>query len=163
MADSAHVNGLDQLQKMLDTVTPKLEQNIMRGALRSGMNQVKPIAQAKVNSVSGELARSLKVGTRARGGTVTASLKAKGKAFYARFVEYGTAAHVIAGKNGGWLNFGGVFRRSVNHPGARAKPFLRPALDSQAQAALLATGEYVRARLTKEGLDTSHVFLDGDE
>lgn len=164
VADTTHVKGLDALQKFLDTVPVKIEKNIMRGALRAGMNVVKPVAQSNVHSVSWLLAKGLKVGTRARGGTVTANLKATGPhAFIARFLEYGTAAHVISGKVGGMLSFGGVVRRAVNHPGARPKPFMRPALDAQSQPALIATGNYVRGRLTKDGLNASHIMVEGDE
>jgi HK97 gp10 family phage protein len=161
-----HVKGLSELQKFLDTLAPRVEKNIMRGALRAGMNTVKPVAQSNVHSVSGLLAKGLRVGTRARGGTVTASLKATGPhAFIARFVEYGTRPHVIRPKSGGVMALGtGIFRSSVMHPGARPKPFMRPALDSQASNAVVAAGEYMKRRLaTKHGLDTAHITVEGDE
>ena len=42
----------------------------------------------------------------------------------------------------------------VQHPGAKKKPFLRPALDLQGQAAVEAVREYIRTRLaTKHGID----------
>jgi HK97 gp10 family phage protein len=159
-----HVTGLSDLQKFLDDLPVKLEKNIMRGALRAGMNVVKPVAQQNVHSVSGELDAGLKVGTRVRGQTVTAYLKATGPhAFVAKFVEFGTAAHNIAAKTGR-LSFGGLYAKSVQHPGARPKPFMRPALDGQAQNAVIAAGEYIKNRLaTKEGLDTSAVLIEGDE
>lgn len=165
MEDTKHVKGLSELQKFLDTLTPKMEVNVMRGGLRAGMNVVKPIAQSNIHRVSGELAAGLKVGTRRRGSTVTANLKATGPhRFIAHLVEYGTKAHNIAARAEGWLSFGGIFRKSVEHPGATARPFMRPALDGQAQAAVVATGEYIKNRLaTKEGLDTSHITIEGDE
>lgn len=165
MQDSEHIKGLSDLQKFLDTLTPKVEANIMRGALRAGMNVVKPIAQANVHSVSGELAAGLKVGTRRRGGTVTANLKATGPhASIAHLVEYGTKAHFIQVKNSKWLTFGGIFAKSVAHPGARPNPFMRPALDSQVTTATVAAGNYIKDRLaTKEGLDTAHITVEGDE
>ncbi len=164
MSDTVHVNGLADLQKLLDTLAPKIERNVMAGALRAG---VKPIlAQAIKNlgssNKTGELRDSLKIGNRTRGGTVTAVVKTK--VFYAKFVEFGTAAHVIAGKNGGWLKFGGGFMRSVDHPGAKARPFLRPALDGQAQNAVMTAAEYMKKRLaTKNGLDTSDVVIEAGE
>jgi HK97 gp10 family phage protein len=165
MATETHVKGLADLQKFMDQLAPKIERNVMRGALRSGMNTVKPVAQRNVHSVSGELAKGLKVGTRARGGTVTASLKATGKhRSIAHLVEFGTAAHTITAKNRKGLSFGGLFFQSVQHPGAKPRPFMRPALDQQAQNAVIAAAEYMKKRLaTKEGLDTSHVTIEGDE
>jgi hypothetical protein len=129
------------------------------------MSVVKPIAQANIHSVSGELAKGLKVGTRLRGSRVTANLKATGPhSHVAQLVEFGTRAHNIAAQGKGWLSFQNVFAKSVDHPGARPRPFLRPALDGQASAAVVAAGNYIKNRLaTKEGLDTAHVTVEGDE
>lgn len=165
MADTTHVKGLDALNAVLQQVPVKIGRNITRGALRAGMNKVKPVAQANIHPVSGQLARGLKVGTRARAGVVTANLKATGPhAFVALLLEFGVRAHLIVAKAKGWLNFLGVFRKSVQHPGFGPKPFMRPALDTQAQAAVIASAEYMKKRLaTKEGLDTSHIMIEGDE
>src|SRR3990172_10648780 len=119
MATETHVKGLAELQKFLDQLPAKIERNVMRGALRAGMKVVERVAKANIHSVSGLLAEGLKVGTRSRGGTVTAYLKASGKhAFIAKWVEFGTRAHNIAAKKGGWLSFGSIFTKSVEHPGA---------------------------------------------
>jgi HK97 gp10 family phage protein len=164
MADDVHVKGLSQLQALLDTVAPKIEKNIMRGALRAGANVIKPVAAANIHSVSGELAKGLHVTTRARGGTVTASLKAGGPhGFVAKWVEHGTRPHTITAKDGGALMFGNGFHRSVQHPGTTPHAFMRPALDTQAQAAVIAVGEKIKSRLTKEGLDVADVTVEGDE
>jgi hypothetical protein len=41
---------------------------------------------------------------------------------------------------------------------------MRPALDAQASAAVVAAAEYMKDRLaTKHGLDTSDVVIEGDE
>lgn len=160
MADEVHVKGLAELTKRLAEFPNKLKP-VLRSGLRQGAKVIQARAKQNIRSRSGVLAKSLTVGTRSRGTKVTASVKTK--VFYARFVEYGTAAHVISGRNGGWLSFGGVFARSVDHPGARPHPFMRPALDSQAAAALLAVAEGVKARMTKEGMDVADVLVEGDE
>ena len=165
MADDVQIKGLAELLKFMDQLTPKIEANVARGALRAGMNVVKPVAQRNVHSVSGELAKGLKIGTRRRGSLVTSNLKATGPhRSVAQLVEFGTAAHNVAARFGGWLSFMNIFRKVIHHPGARAKPFLRPALDSQAQAAVIAVAQYIKTRLaTREGLDTSAVLIEGDE
>jgi hypothetical protein len=155
------------------------------------MNVVKPAAQANIRSISGELARGLKVGTRVKRGTVTASLKAKGlHGYIAMWVEFGTRPHYIsvadeerpinrrlsarAGRivrasmttvNRIVLKIGATFvGPTVHHPGAKPHAFMRPALDAQAGAAVVAAAEYMKRRLaTKEGLDTSAVMIEGDE
>ena len=160
-----HVKGLAELQKVMDQLPAKLERNVMRGALRAGMKVIQPVAKANIHSVSGQLAAGLKIGTKARGGTVLSYLRAGGPHGYlAKWVEFGTRAHNISAKKGGWLSFMNVFTKTIAHPGARPKPFLRPALDGQASAAVNAAAAYMRARLaSKHGLDTSDVRLEGDE
>lgn len=160
-----HVKGLKELNDLLQTLPPKIEKNILRGALRAGMNTVKPVAQSRVHSVSGELAKGLKVGTRARGGTVTSSLKATGPhRSLAHLVEFGTKAHAIEAKDGGALFFAGSMVKSVQHPGAEPKSFMRVALDAQASASVVAAAGYMKKRLaTKHALDTAHITIEGDE
>lgn len=159
------VKGLDKLNELLQQLAPKIERNIMRGALRAGMKEVQKIAKESVSIQSGQLRDGLVVGTRAAGSSVTSNLKATGPhRSIAHLVEFGTAPHVITGKNGGSLKFGGGHVRSVLHPGAQLKPFMRPALDGGALIATIAAGDYIKARLqSKEGLDTSHIFVEGDE
>lgn len=157
----ATVTGLKELQAFLDQLPAKVEANIMRAALRQGANVVRAQAQANVPVKSGLLKAGIKVSTRSRRGVVTASIKAGGKhGFLAKWLEYGTAAHFIKPKNAKSLFFAGLMRDSVDHPGVKPKPFLRPALDSQAQAALLAVGEAIKKRLAKQGLDASGVDLE---
>jgi len=164
-----NVKGLQELQKFLDQLPKKLEQNVMRGALREGATK-ELLQEAKANLLSngsvqtGELISGLKVTTRSRGGVVSASVKATGKhAYVAPWLEYGVAAHAITAKRGEMLSFLGVFAKSVMHPGFRPKPFLRPALDQSGQAAVIATAEYMKKRLaTKNGLDTSGIAIEAE-
>lgn len=179
-----NVKGLSDLQKFLDQLPVKMEKNVMRGAMRAGMKHVETQAKSnapvgKPNSVNarlyggyaGALRDSIRLGTSARGGKVTAYVRAGGKnkrsradVFYAHFVEFGTRAHTIAAKGKGWLAFAGVFVKKVSHPGTAPKPFMRPALDSQATTALNTMAVYIRDRLaSKHGLDTADVKLEGDE
>ncbi len=167
MADDLNVKGLSALNAFMDQLTPKMERNVCRGGLRAGMNVVKPVAQANIDSISGELAKGLKVSTRARGGKVTATLKATGPhAYVAPWLEYGTRPHTITARNRKGLSVGGLFFQSVDHPGIAKGPhaFMLPALDTQAQAAVIATGEYIRGRLSmKHGLDTADIVIGEDE
>lgn len=155
------VKGLSELYAFLGQVPVEIEKKIMRSAMRQGANVVKADAMANVPVKSGLLKAGLKVSTKSRRGVVTANVKATGKhAYLARWIEYGTAAHFIKPKNARSLFWAGLMRDGVDHPGSQAKPFLRPALDSQAQAALLAVGEAIKKRLTKQGLDASGVDLE---
>ena len=149
-----HVKGLAELQKLLDTLPAKMEANVMRSALRAGANVVLEEAKANVAVKSGLLRDGLKVSTRSRRGVVSASVKATGKhAYVAKWVEYGTAAHRIIPKEAKSLFFGGIFAEGIDHPGASAKPFMRPALDTRAQDAIVAVGNQIKKRLTKAGIE----------
>lgn len=183
MSDLANVKGLDQLQKLLDTLPAKIEANVMRGALRAGIKLMH--SQAKANAPVGDpnsenrrlyggyrgaLRDSIKIKTKRKGARVTASVVAGGKSksgadvFYAHMIEFGTSRHTITGKDGRALFFGGAFVDSVDHPGTKPRPFMRPAFDGQARQAIAETGRYVKKRLsTKNGLDTAHINIDGDE
>jgi len=170
VANEQHIKGLSELNKFLQELPVKIERNVLRGALRAGAaKELLPEAQANLMSAgavrTGALIAGLKVGTRSRGGKVTAYVKAGGKHGYlARWIEYGVKPHDIVAKAGGMLSFLGVFARAVRHPGFAARPFLRPALDRSGAAAVNESARYMRERLaTKHGLDTSGVVLEGDE
>lgn len=162
MSDEVRVKGLPELQAFLNQLPVKIERNVMRGAMRAAAGAVLPVARANIRNRSGQLAKDMKIGTRARGGTVYAILRSP--TFYAKMVEFGTRSHTITAANRASLSIGGMFFQSVHHPGAKKGAYLRPALDSQAGAALVAAGEYVKARLAdKHGIDTSDVMIKGDE
>ena len=188
MVDLIHVKGLSALQALLDTLPVKIEKNIMRGALRAGAKPVAEAARNGIHSVHGDLAKSIRVTTRVKNGTVIASVSTKGLkiANKALWVEYGTKPHYISVQqsekptyttrrgqtrtvsmttiNRNSLKIGSNFvGPTVHHPGAQQKPYMRPALDNNAQGAVVATGEYIKNRLaTKEGLDTSGIMIEGD-
>ena len=180
MAD-LHVTGLRELQAFMDQLAPKLEQNVMRGALRAGVNVIKREAKARCpvgapsaqgvkryKLYAGALRDSIRSGVYAKGGRVTAYVRVGGKikksganVWYAHLIEFsGAVPHLIKAKLGKTLTIGGGLYKSVDHPGMSARPFLRPALSSQATNAITAAAEYMKKRLaSKHGLDTSDVDI----
>jgi hypothetical protein len=108
----------------------------------------------------GELKKSIRTSSNARKRGAEASVKAGNKkAYYYGFVEYVTAPHIIkSGKRKSRLVFMGlnghlVNVKQVNHKGAKAKPYMRPALDSKGDEAVFAVAKRIRERLTKEGIN----------
>jgi HK97 gp10 family phage protein len=171
MDSDISVLGLKELQDQLDQLPALVERKLLRGALRAGQQVVadyaksrapvgEPSAESKrlYGSAAGDLRDSIRVSAKARGGTVTATVtagprKGEKKAFYAHWVEYGTAAHVIAATPGLALMFGGQLLASVDHPGAKMHPFMRPALDYNANgnsAAFQAVGDTLALGIVKE-------------
>jgi HK97 gp10 family phage protein len=159
------VQGFAELEKALDELPKKIQKNIMRGALRAGLKPILSAARSGIHSVSGVLAKGLKVSTRIKDGAATATLNTAGKhGPFAHLVEFGTRAHFIKGAFGSALKMpDGSLVSTIDHPGSAAKPFMRPAFDSQAINAIQAVGDYIGARLTKEGIDTAPVLVEGDE
>jgi len=153
MADQSIFGGRE-LDAFLQQLPVKAEKNILRAALRAGVNEFKKDAQQKVPVDDGDLRRSLRVTTRTKKGTVFASLKVGGRrAPHAHLVEFGTAAHKIRAKKDSALVVNGQALREVDHPGAKAQPFMRPSFDGGAPSALGAVGAKIRERLTKENIN----------
>lgn len=175
MSELVHVKGLGKLNELLQLLPAKLEQNVLRGGLRAGakvvMDEAKrlcPVGPTSMENMKlyggyeGALRDSIRLSVSAKGGRVTASVKAGGKSkkskadvYYAHMIEFtGAKPHKITGSHGNFLFIGDHPIKSVMHPGFQAKPFMRPSLDGRAQAALLAAAEYMKKRLaTKEGLE----------
>ena len=151
MANELTVSGFAELDKLLKELPVKIEKNIMRGALRAGQKEFLDIARETVPVYDGDLRDSLRIKTSVRNGTASATLVAGNKkVYYAHMVEFGTTQHFIRPKGKKSLFFSGLAKNIVDHPGAKAKPFMRPAFDAGQAAAVAATADYIRKRLAKE-------------
>lgn len=191
MAQLVQVKGLKELNKFLQELPVKLEQNVLTGALRAAgkvfADQAKANLTANGSVISSELRDSIRVSVRRRRGKVRARIVAQGDKNEAIWVEYGTQAHWISVREDarpgrmtrhglrrisirtinrmaarGSLKIGKNFvGASVSHPGARAKPYMRPALEQRAQDAVVAAAEYMKKRLArKHGINTSGVEIE---
>lgn len=155
-----HVQGLAELQRAMHALPAKLEGNLVRGALRAGSKVIVDDAQRRVPVASGKLRDSIRATVRInrRAGRVEAAITAgrrtAGKAapWYARLVEQGTQRHRILPRKARALALaaGGRPVVAVDHPGARARPFMAPALQTKAGAALDAFAAYLRRRIPAE-------------
>jgi len=185
MAKELNVTGLDELQKFMTQLPAKLEKNVMRGALRAGAKEIMIDAKAKApvgapnqenkklyGGYPGALRDSLRIGTSVKFNTIIAYIRAGGRnkktgaiAYYAHMVEYGTKRHlIIPKKRGGKLKIGNSLVSAVMHPGTKARPFMRPALDSRASAAVNAAAAHMRKVLARKyGLNAPYAFVEGDE
>jgi len=173
MADNdLAIAGGRAMDDALRTLAPKIAKNIMRSALRAGANVIRnevksnaPVGPTNSENArlyggyAGALRDSVRVTTASKNGKISAAVKVGGgtkkgaDVFYAHMVEFGTRPHVIKARSGSALHIGNSFPRSVNHPGTRPQPFVRPAFDSMAPQALAAVAEQIRKRLTKEGIN----------
>lgn len=162
------LKGGPELQKLLDTLPVRLERNILRAGLRAGATIVRDAARNNINNDTGALAKSVRVSTRAKGGVVSATVKAGNAAApYAGMVEFGTSPHLLnkgANQKSKVLNIAGkLISGKIEHPGAKPAPFLRPAIDQNQAEVIQAVGNRIRDRLKKEGLSEPSVGLGLDE
>lgn len=153
MAD-VKIEGLAELERDLQQFVIKLLRNVMRAALRMAAKVFLEVAMRLVPvGKSGALRRSLKIFMRTRRGVPVAYVRAGDKeAWYAHLVEFGTVAHFIKPKNRKSLFFASLARELVKHPGAKKRPFMRPAFDEGAPRAIQAMAAYMRRRIEREGL-----------
>jgi HK97 gp10 family phage protein len=147
------ISGVDVLKRALEAIPARMQNNILRAAVREASKPVRDEARSRAPALKtadkrrkpGTLKRAIGIRSpRIRnrqvvGGVAVRSLSPKhvmaykaktgqkaannpNDAFYAPFVEFGTAK-------------------------MRAQPFMRPALSSKAQAAIDAMGNKVRERV----------------
>lgn len=124
------VIGLDRLRRKLTKTIPEAAQRRIKEAMEQSANEAVALMQTLApNGATGRLARSIgwTWGDAPRGSIAIATSTRRsnnmritiyaggGEAFYARFVEFGTAPHVNKGKFAG-----------SRHPGTAAQPFFYP-------------------------------------
>ena len=181
--DERFVLGGAALDALLGTLPVNIEKNIMRGALRAGAKVFLAIVKQNIPVDEGDLRASARVTTRAKRGEVTASVKIGNKRVYwAPFVEFGTRRHLVKvqdsergvnRRTGRAISYRTINRNAllignrfvgpvVEHPGARPRPYARPAAEAGFEAAVNAVQEHVRKRLAKEGLTTPEPVPPGE-
>ncbi|HEY0130116.1 MAG TPA: HK97 gp10 family phage protein [Allosphingosinicella sp.] len=167
------VRGKEAVKSFIGLIPAELEDKVFRGAARAAATVV--ATEAKARTHSSEVRGAIKVSVRRpEAGQVLALVQVKGPGSYiAPWEEYGTAPHLISvdesqrgGMSIGRINrlakdpdsnhslvIGGKFvGKTVLHPGARAHPFLRPALDIKEAAAVAAAQGYINSRVTRAGI-----------
>lgn len=167
-----NISGWKELDELLKTLPAKIEGNIMRGAIRAGLNEIGKTAKDELLSNgsvdSGELLKSIKPvfsrKSESKYGWMRGKLKAGNKkAWYAHLVEFGSgsfyvgkgskskkAPYEIKPKNRKSLFFAGLMKEIIVHPGSRPKPFMRPAFDARGDHSITVVADYIRKRLPKE-------------
>lgn len=165
MANEIKIEGLAQLNRMLQQLPANIERNILRGGLRAGQKVFQQLALANISPSMDDLRRSLKIKTSGRKGVASAVLSAGDRyAYYAHWVEYGTASYYegtgrtvgapyeITPRRYTALSFETKFSRRIIHPGVKPAPYMRPAADDGMEKALMAMRDYMKNRIEKEAM-----------
>lgn len=84
-----------------------------------------------------------------RGGRVEVHIgPEKKRAWFAHIIEFGARPHRIVPRRSKALRFvNGALRRSANHPGSPARPFMRPAFDNRQGEAKQIAADEIKRRL----------------
>lgn len=166
MAIKARVLGREALTRNLERLTPGVTEAAAKAKLEVAQEAAKRIAAAaprKTGEYASEIVGErqadnpgkLPVGGRQSKDPDATAIYAP---FYWRFLEFGTAPHLIKGKNGGNLVFRAgngalVETRSVDHPGSFARPHIFPTWKAYRKAAKAkisrAIGQAVKKSLGK--------------
>lgn len=164
MANNIKIQGLAELNKMLQLLPSNVEKNILRGGLRAGAAVFRDKTRENIPAQMLALKRSIRITTNSRSGRITATVVAGNRdAYYAHWIEYGTASYYTGkGKTVGRpyairprggiaaLKFNNIYMGSVIHPGVKPRPYMRPAVDAGTQEALRAMVDYMKSRIEKE-------------
>lgn len=126
----------------------------MRSAMRAGARVIRQRAEELAPSRRVRRRRATRTVASVRRDVVTIRVAPTKRRWYLRLVETGTAPHVIRARRGRVLVFqgrrGAVAVQVVQHPGARAAPWLRPAFEQQREAAVRAIADGLRAYIERK-------------
>jgi len=149
------------LERAMNALPDKVFDKVVKSAANAAMTPVLKAARAKCPVETKQLKASLgkKRKVYKRNGVVVVLIgprdgykdpeTGRNPVNYAHLVEFGTAPHLIPAGEG--LKIGpAVVRGTVEHPGAPAKPFLRPALDESKQKVLAAYRKKVLQGIERE-------------
>ena len=155
---TVRIEGGENLLKELAALGGNVR-STARTAMRNGTKVVQ--AQAEINAAAlGRPAKHTRIRARSlMKGLITMELSPSKAKWWFRYFETGVSAHEITGSP---LVFQGrnglVVVDRVNHPGMAARPWLRPAMDSQSPAAVAAIGETFR-----RAIETRRAIIESGE
>ena len=154
-----HVRGARELGQALKAFPTKMQNTVMRGAVRAAAKPVQDEARLQAPKNTGEYAKGIKTKTSVTFDRAVATVRTTGRHGYlANWLEFtGAAPHEVVPKRGKGkvLSLQSVGEdvafASVKHPGMKPQPHLRPALDTKSNAALSAMGNRIRRFLSGQG------------
>jgi HK97 gp10 family phage protein len=135
------IEGLSDLQKVLQELPVEIEKRLLRAALRKAwLIVIEELRDRAPVGRTGRLRDSIRLEMRLRrSGVIFARAIVGGtkQVWYAHLIEYGVRPHTIEtleGKRGLRLS-PNVWRRAVSHPGFSGRAFIRNAFDAKAPIA----------------------------
>lgn len=130
---SIELQGLRELKTALDDFTTDVQDKAVVASLRKGARPIAKDMRARVPVKSGRLKKSIGTRTKKRGRSAKSVLVGSKKTPYAHLVENGHA----------------LVRKGKVYGHVPARPFLRPAFDTQKEAAAVAIRDELRRQVNK--------------
>lgn len=158
------LDGFKELETALQQLGPRYARPALRGAMRDAARPIVRRAKANAPRKSGKLKKSIKskvyIGKGQQLSIASVLIGSFGRAstdndaFYAHMVEKGTEGHSLQPKSrretkkksGSAGNATGR-NKGRQHPGAKAKPFLKPAVFSEQKKAFKILGNRLAERI----------------
>lgn len=141
---AAYVIGLDEFEGKIRRLAAKLDDQAIDEVLFDAGTIILEDAAGRIDDLTGNLRESGYVATQSKDNYTAGKRRNKKKpapkrtaiirfaAKHAHLVEFGTAAHRIkARRRKAMKTTQSQFAHAADHPGATAKPFLRPAYDAK--------------------------------
>ena len=133
------LRGFEEISKRLGLLKTDVARVLMKQSLKrlaeyvaGEIRRVAPVGRttSRDGPAGGTLRRSIGVASRPPHQDKQARMVVgiHPRAFYWKFLEFGTQAHTITAAKGKWLWFGKAAKK-VRHPGLPARPFIRPTWD----------------------------------
>ena len=163
------VKGLPEILKKLKDLPEVLKSRILSRAMRKGADLIREMAARMVPVRTGQLRNSILVRQPSFRMRTNITLNISADSRIAHLVEFGTSAHPIAprpmyqrvgdaikrgyrtaeGQRPAMMIGGRFVAGTVAHPGARPRPFMRPAFDQHADSVIAMVAHEVGKALDK--------------
>lgn len=157
MKASYRTEGFDEMLTVLGEMPNAIRNRVTINALLAGGRVLRAEMKRLVPKKTGDLNKSIKVTrfTTRKEGAREVAVGVRGKEGpLAHLVEFGTSPHPIQPKKGKVLAYvkdGETrFAKKVQHPGATAKPFVRPATDTKGPEAVERIRDMMAAGINRE-------------
>jgi HK97 gp10 family phage protein len=144
---SIRVTGLVELKRRFSRLEPKLQKNVLRGAVRAVAAEVRDDARSRTPVDSGNLRKNIiSKSTRSRRHQVSAGVVIREEGKRVRLREKGGALSIVVSQRNAFywrfLEYGTVFMK-------KKQPFIRPAYDSMRGRAVQVMTAYMRGRIDR--------------
>lgn len=148
------LEGAAAMDRVLTQMPKKVARKALNNAVLAGAGVIRKAALANLNGVGGRRA-IVTAAERVTEHSVTRLIGPHKSKWYLTFREFGTKAHTVKVRRRSDAKVlanpltGETFGASVEHPGQRAKPFLRPAFDNNINKTFDAIGKRLGENIEK--------------